>query len=131
MRELYRDDYYVIQIDPPRAVVFVKRTAAPFPSIEAVDAAFRAMLSVLDVALVRGYVCVVDSRDALGRNDDAFEDTLGRYRPRLFAPFRRIIMVVRTTAGKLQVERLGRTHGGPQMSVCTTDEEVDRALAAP
>lgn len=129
MRELYRDDYYVIHLDAPRRAVFVKRTAAPFPTLADVEGSFRQLLDVVEVSSVRGFTCVVDSRDAIGRNDDAFEETLARYRPRLFSPFRRIVMLVRTTIGKLQVERLGRTHAGPPSQVCTTDDEVDRALA--
>lgn len=48
---------------------------------------------------------LVDSRAALGRNDEAFERVQSEYRDALFGGFRSVACVLRTVAGQLQLNR--------------------------
>ena len=59
-------------------------------------------------------------RAAPGRNDSQFEASVGAMRPELDRLFRRVVMLVATAAGALQVRRLAREQG--RESLVTEDE---------
>ncbi|NUO48780.1 MAG: hypothetical protein HOV80_07985 [Polyangiaceae bacterium] len=78
-------------------------------------------------ALPRGrYTLLSDLRAVRGRNDEAFERATQDLRRDLFAPFRKRAAVVRTTAGMLQIRRLGREQ---KTSSTEAFESEDEALA--
>jgi hypothetical protein len=109
--ELYRDEYVLIQADPRGPLVRYTRTAAPFPSLDALDRTMNAVNEALDRYGRRGRVLFSDARAAPGRNDPAFEAAMHRHRMRIYQGMQRIGVLVQTTIGKLHLERLAREDG--------------------
>ena len=56
-------------------------------------------------------VLLIDFRDAWGRNDAAFEQTVAPFRTETTRGFRRVAVLTRSLAGQLQVQRLAREDG--------------------
>lgn len=128
MRTVLTDPYYEVRIDDARRAVFVRRTSVAFPDLDAVNQTFSRLIAVLSEIEVRGHRCVVDMRDVPGRNDEAFEETVARYRPQLFGPFVGVVMVVKSAVGRMQVQRMMGSNHGERFSVATDDAEIDAAL---
>jgi hypothetical protein len=110
MRLVDRSDYFVITADDPARIVRFERTPEPFRELAAAEETFERMLRLVQREDLHGYGLLVDSRNGPGRNDPEFEGLLARYRDRLFAPFARRAMLLRTQAGLMQSQRLGREH---------------------
>jgi hypothetical protein len=115
MQLLYESPYAVLELDRARRMLRFRRTAAPFPSVEEATAEFRAIAHLTTGIRRAEHVLLTDVRDAHGRNDEAFEAAVGQFRAELFAGFLRSATLVKTVAGKLQVQRLNREQrvGGP------------------
>jgi hypothetical protein len=56
-------------------------------------------------------VLLIDFRDARGRNDAAFEQTVAPFRCETTRGFRKVAVLTRSLAGQLQVQRLAREDG--------------------
>ena len=54
---------------------------------------------------------LLDLRESPSRNDDSFEATLKPHRQRMLAGWRKVAVVVRSVAGRLQVSRHSREDG--------------------
>jgi hypothetical protein len=110
MRLVDRNEYFVITADDQARIVRFERTPLPFASLEAAQEAYERMLRLVQRERLSGQALLVDSRNGPGRNDQGFEQLLARYRDRLFAPFTRCAMLLRTQAGLMQSQRLARAH---------------------
>lgn len=77
------------------------RTAESFDTLDALAAEHEALLPHL--SKVRPQPLLVDLRDARGRNDPAFEAAMARYRRPMYQGFSRVVVLVRSAIGKLQV----------------------------
>jgi hypothetical protein len=110
MRLIDRGEYFVVTADDAAGVMRFERTAVAFPSLEAVEETFERLLRLVQASDLGGFALLVDSRAAPGRNDEAFERILARYRDALFTPFTRCAMLLRTHAGIMQSQRLSREH---------------------
>lgn len=73
-----------------------------------------------------GAPLIVDIRDAKGRNDDAFENAAKKMTQALMMAFPKIVFLVRTQVGVLQVQRINKER---DKVVVTTDEEEAYRLA--
>jgi hypothetical protein len=90
-------------------IVQVARTERPFSSIAELDEAHYELEAVL-ARLPRPQLAIlVDLREAPSRNDPEFETAMGPHRKRMFEGFARRGVLVRTAAGKLQVQRHARS----------------------
>jgi hypothetical protein len=111
MPELFRDAYYLAALDEPRGLVRLERSPAPFPSLDEMERSFVAIEPIL--ARQAGRKLLLDlRRGPPGRNDDDFEQVVERWRRKLVG-FTRTAVLVRSVAGKLQVQRLAREEGRP------------------
>ena len=110
MRLVDRSDYFIVTADDHARVVRYERTPQPFTELAQAEATFERMLELVGRENLEGYALLVDSRNGPGRNDPAFESLLARYRDRLFAPFTRCAMLLRTQVGIMQSQRLSREH---------------------
>jgi hypothetical protein len=108
MRLVDQGEYFVVTSDDAARIVRFERTPLPFASLEVAEEVFERLLRRVKEADLHDYALLVDSRSGPGRNDDAFERLLGRYRDALFAPFSRVAMLLRTQAGIMQSHRLAR-----------------------
>lgn len=97
--------FYEVDVRPQGAIV--RRTGRRYvdiselaPSFEALDAKFAAMSPSPEVCAL-----LVDLRTIVGRNDAEFETALAPRRRELLRKFARSALLVRTTIGRLQLER--------------------------
>lgn len=92
-------------------VVRVVRTSAAIETLEQVDEVWGAVSRAL-VSLDRArHVLLMDMREAPGRNDDAFERRVAKYRTATVQGFVRVAVLVRSLPGQLQVQRHAREDG--------------------
>ena len=120
MSDIYRDDYYAVRIE--HGILRLERTPTPYPSIEAMNAAYRALAVAVRGAGVRRILLDL-SKGPPGRNDDDFEQASSQWRRSLAAEADRWAILMRTVAGKLQSQRLARQEGRPTSNVFL--DEVD------
>lgn len=108
MAEILRNKYFLINRVTGSPMIEIKRTAEPFNSIEEMRAAFGQVNRALDDAGRLTANLLVDTRDAPPRNDPAFELAFEPLRIAMLSGFRRVGVLVKTTAGRLQAERHSR-----------------------
>jgi hypothetical protein len=109
MRELYRSEHFLVTLDEDRRLVRRTRTDRPFATIVEIERAYGALLQALAMVDRPGHVMLVDLRLAPPRNDPAFEQIVEQYRPRLYGGFRRVAVLAKTEAGRLQLGRMLRS----------------------
>ena len=119
---LWTDVEATLTIDRSEGVVRFVRTTQSLPELPVLRARMLEMLEILDRLPRARLGLLVDARQAIGRSDDDFEAAMSELRPRLFAEFRRIGVLVRSAVGRLQVQRLARTDGIVDRLLVTSDE---------
>jgi hypothetical protein len=113
LRNLLKNDHFAVDAYPGERIFRVTRTAVQFATKDEVDTSCRAVERTLN-RQVRATSCVlVDSRDALPRNDPQFEAWFSPYRKGMILGFLRAAILVRMAVGKLHVDRLLRSDGNP------------------
>jgi hypothetical protein len=132
MRELYRNDYFVMTVDDARSIVARARTERRFESLELVERTYEEVGRILDTLDRRRYVVLVDVRLAPPRNDPGYEQLVTRHEGRLYNGFRRIAFLAKTEAGRLQITRLFSESPLSDRTRAFTDQAAARAyLEAP
>lgn len=102
--------------------VFLRR-GEPFPDTDALHSTMALFAHALSSIPHADSAILVDLRNTPGRNDPAFETAMAYWRPRMFAGFPKIAILVKTVLGKLQVARHAQTDRLP-FFVCYTLEEA-------
>ena len=131
MQTLHQDEYFSVTLDPAKRLVRVRRTAAPFPDLAAVERVLVVMDRLIREGSFGDHCLLVDSREAVGRNDEEFEQVMGRFRQQLFGAFERAAMLVQTVVGRLQADRMAREHGGPPLAVFQDEAQAEAYLLNP
>jgi hypothetical protein len=108
MRELLRSAYGWVAIDDDARVVWFVRSGEPLESPEQGVAMFRGVIKAIATIDRSRYAIVSDLRAAPGRNDPSFETVIEPLRAELYEGFARRAVLVRSAAGKLQVQRLSK-----------------------
>lgn len=111
LQVLWSDPYLRLRYDPSTRFVLLTRRPTPYPSIAVFHQVFDMLSNVLDSISKPSYRLVIDSRDALSRNDEAFEAALASRRVEIMRGFARVAILVRTSVGKLQVGRHAQQDG--------------------
>jgi Ni,Fe-hydrogenase III large subunit len=106
----YRSAYYELRVDADRRVAVLYRTDVAFPSIAAMRAEHARLVAAFGPEL-RALGIVVDLRAARPNNDDAFEAALQTFRVALSRSFARVVTVVQSASGAMQLARLHRQDG--------------------
>ncbi|MFO0575069.1 MAG: hypothetical protein U1A78_13860 [Polyangia bacterium] len=109
-----------VDVEKGRSVVRLSRTTAPFDTIPQMEAQYALVFAALDRIGRRGMRLLIDLRRAPGRNDPAFDLAMKRVRPKLFAGFVRVAVLVQSTVGALHVTRHAREDG--LEALVSTDE---------
>jgi hypothetical protein len=109
--ELLRNQFFFVQGILGTSLIEIRRTSETFSSLEQMQRAFAEVAQALDRAGRGHSTLLVDTREAPPRNDPAFEAAFEPLRVAMIGGFRRVAIVVRTTAGRLQVERHVRRDG--------------------
>jgi len=104
------------------SVVVTRRGEKPFTSVEELEAIFADFANALDRLDRARYALVADIRAAPGRNDPLFESVMQRLSPRWLGGFRKVGVLVKSTAGLLQAQRYARKDG---ISRLTSNDEAE------
>ena len=123
MNEIYSDDYFRIERDDARRVVFVTRTEHRGDAEGLLESMQRALLRTTGAG-AKGYGLLIDSRLAVGRNEADFETQSSKIRQSLQDRYSRVAILVGTKVGELQARRMAAGDRNP--AIVTTD--YDEAL---
>lgn len=105
MRVLAENVHFRMTLDDERSLVRWARTAVPYDAVEQFEDVARATVLAL-LAIDRAkHTLLVDLRDGPMRNDEAFEQVALRFRRDVHHDFARSAVLVRSRAGKLQIDR--------------------------
>jgi len=120
-------DHWQLRVDRIRGLLWLERTSVPFGAAEDLTPSlvkFRKLLVRIEGGPPRRLL--FDLRKAPGRNDDAFEQSTKKLRLMLSELFDRVAILVRSQAGRLQVDRLNRSEGpaGAAETEIFTEENV-------
>lgn len=108
MKPLHKSAYFTITVDPLTRIVSAWRSPEPFPSLAEVERCLSAMAADLAGTTRGQHALLLDVRDGPMRNDDGFEEAMGRHRATLFEGLVASAVLVRTAAGRLQLTRMAR-----------------------
>lgn len=97
------EPFYIVEVRGRG--VLVTRTSRRYASVDDIEPSFRAVDEALDDAGPGLDRLLVDLRKIVGRNDAEFEAALAPYRRRLLSRFPATGIVVRSTIGRMQLER--------------------------
>ncbi|WP_437585320.1 hypothetical protein [Sorangium sp. So ce1000] len=131
MLEILRNAHYTVTVDPAVHLARVTRSAMPSESPEQFEERWMEVSRALDRVGRNGLCLLVDLRAAQGRNDLRFEAAMQRLRPIVMRGFRRVAMLVRTTAGALQIQRHFREDGIDRMIGSDEAQLLDYLRGAP
>jgi hypothetical protein len=124
---LLRTEYIVITQESGGRIIRYRRTATHFPDLTIAKRNYDEVVATYDRAGRHGRGLLVDSRDALGRNDPAFEKLLLEFRSRALPGFVAHAVLMRTAVGLLQAQRLDRSTRSERPLFLVTDGE-DEAI---
>ena len=122
-RVLLDTELVLLRHDPTERTVTMTRTTVDLPrDVTALRAFFQSLVDALADIHRPSHLFVIDSRDALGRNDEAFETCKKEFDETLLGGFQKVSVVVKTEIGKLQVRRYNDVlHESPLTVVKTED----------
>lgn len=115
MLEILHNAHHTVTIDPVLQIAWVTRSPMPSESAAQFEAMWMEVGRALDRVDRHRLCLLIDLRAAVGRNDPQFEAAMQRIRPVVMGGFRRIAILVRTTAGALQIQRHVREDGIDRM----------------
>lgn len=124
---LESNPYLLVRHDPTRRLVLITRRPAAYPDIPTLHWAFDRIIASLDGVSRSDHRVIVDSRAALARNDEAFEAAMAVRRPEALRGFSRVVIMVRTVAGKLQIGRHAQADG-MAVFICADLRELEAEL---
>lgn len=109
--EVWRNEFFVVTREGGGRVVRLRRTDVPITegALQEIEGVFERLFPPI---LRRRFAMLMDSRDAPMSNDPALEARVRDVGLRLFNGFAERAVLVQSAAGKLQVSRMNRTHGG-------------------
>lgn len=111
LRVLMASEHWVLEEDEAHRVAVLRRTPVAFTSVQEIVESNEHVIDHLR-PYHASYGVIVDMRQAPQRNDPTFENAMSRLRNRVGDVFARVAVLLDTTVGVLQVDRLGRAEGG-------------------
>ncbi|MDI1481640.1 hypothetical protein [Polyangium sp. y55x31] len=103
--------YHLVETDGSGHILIMRRTSRDYPDTWMMEQDLEAVLAAFDEIGRDRRKLLVDLREGPRRNDPLFEETMRRFRPRLFRGFRGAAIIVKTAVGALQVKRHLREDG--------------------
>ncbi len=107
--EPLRTRHWAVRRDVGQGLVWLVRSAEAFLSVEDIHASFDPVYRALAAVPRDRSGLIIDMREARWRNDAHFEEATAAHRRRLVEGFSRVAILLRTTLGKLQAQRLSRS----------------------
>ncbi|MEM6294433.1 MAG: hypothetical protein AAGA54_24380 [Myxococcota bacterium] len=110
---------------PVKRVVVMTRTAVELPpDVGPLRAFLQSIVDAMDGIDRSIHEFVIDSRDVVGRNDEAFEALKREYEGPMLGGYRRVSVIVRSQIGRLQVNRYNEVLHERTMEVYDTLEDA-------
>ena len=125
LSELYRDTYITVLAEVPGTLIRLQRSNIPHPTTADLEQSFRNVAIAIDRHGRMGRVMLVDMREALGRNEPEFDAALRRVRPIVERAMVRIVVLLRSTVGMLQMKRINEEDGIPRALTMHEHEALD------
>ncbi|MBN8616046.1 MAG: hypothetical protein J0L92_35975 [Deltaproteobacteria bacterium] len=122
MSVIHESPHARLELDASRKLVRFVRSELPFGELADAIAIFRRLIEASASIDRARYGVLIDLRRVTGRNDEAFELGIAPSRRALFGPFAKRATLVRTMAGKLQIQRLNRAD---TMAADVFDDEAE------
>jgi hypothetical protein len=119
--ELLQNRFVRVERWPSRGLVRVTRSAEPIVALEEVDEAWGGVLIALNAGSAADTRLLIDMRRAPGRNDDAYERSVAKYRADTVARFEQVAVLVRSMPGQLQVQRHAKEDGLAKVRVFNSE----------
>ena len=107
----------------------LRRTATPVDTLENFARQLESMATFITKVDTSRLGLLFDVRDGPMRNDPEFEAIIAPYRDKMFHRFRRVAMLLKTPAGKLQAMRLNEVRTG-KVTIFTDEAEAIAFLKA-
>ncbi len=117
MRVLIDNEYARLEEDD--RILFVRRKAERYPSVDTFRETMSRLFATVDDDADAFVGLVVDSRAAMGRNDDDFEQAASMLQEQALSRLPRLVILMKTKVGILQARRLT----GDDARVLITDDE--------
>ncbi|MBV1858363.1 MAG: hypothetical protein KUG77_08115 [Nannocystaceae bacterium] len=96
---------FVESYDEARVVTMVRSRVELPRARPGLRAFYEDLLHAFDGLDRARYALIVDGRASVGRNDDVFEAVQAEYAERLFGGYRKVLALVSSTVGRMQVAR--------------------------
>jgi hypothetical protein len=126
MITLHEDAWAVVTLDEASDLVRYTRTSRRYADIAELQGSFAAVGHVLRTT--RASRILIDVRLAPPRNDEDFESNTNAAVQRLTQRFDKIVLLVQTAVGRLQVHRMA-SHRGQPANVFTSERDALDFLA--
>lgn len=107
---LFASRHWVVEEEPARGLVMLRRTPVPFASLDELVAQNDSVMACIR-AEHASYGVVVDMRQAPQRNDPDFENAMRKLRETMHERFARLAVLLQSNVGVLQVSRIARGDG--------------------
>lgn len=119
---MFEDPLVSVAEDPIERVIWVQRSSQRADTDKLVESYVKAMGHMQTTH--EGWSMILDMRKAPGNNSDDFEESTAKLRSQLRKAFPRVVVLVATSVGELQVKRMGRERH--EETLVTTDEAQAR-----
>ena len=131
MREVFRNEHWILERDDQRHLFFARRTAQPQPTAAEIEASFRQLEAAMDAQGRQSKSLLIDfSRGpAPARRDPEFESTVDKHAQGFTRGFRKVAALTLSVAGRVQVEQYFRDRG-VAVGVFTSEAEAVSFLLA-
>jgi hypothetical protein len=116
--------YAVVSLEQGGKIVRYRRLSTPFASMAAVQNTYDQVLATFDRIGRAGRALLIDSREATGRNDAAFEAMLNEFRRGSIVGFVGHAVLMRTVVGSLHAQRIERKRGNASPVFLQEEEAV-------
>ncbi|MCA9632477.1 MAG: hypothetical protein KC766_32715 [Myxococcales bacterium] len=121
---VFESPLVTIEEDPTERLIWVRRSTERC-DVERLMATYADAMSQITRSH-RGWGMILDMREAPGNNSDAFENSTAELRAKLSDTFPRVVVLVSTVVGELQVKRMARE--SELETAVTTDEAHARRI---
>ncbi|MCA9646990.1 MAG: hypothetical protein H6718_09160 [Polyangiaceae bacterium] len=123
MRQIvFENSLVTIEEDPLTQIVWVRRSPERTEVSELFATYTQSMTQLTETH--REWSLILDMRNAPGNNSDAFESSTNELRTKLRSIFPRVVVLVATTVGELQVKRMARESGLETLVTHSEDQAV-------
>jgi hypothetical protein len=129
-RIIAENAFFRVTVDETAKRIVVKRSKTGFPSMEVLRASNAERDGAIAPYANKGFSLLLDARDGPLRNDPAFEAETRKARVQMFEVFSKVAILVRTTVGALQMQRLQRGEPGASEDRVRVFEDDEAAAVA-